>query len=69
MSETLKIDLLIKFIFFELITAVLIAFGEISMPVPLDNFSSLSKDSNIHPEPVPISKILILLFLKKFTVL
>ena len=40
------------------------AFEDISIPVPVERFNSFSIESNMQPEPVPISKIFILLFLK-----
>ena len=33
--------------------------------MPFDKFNSFSIDNSIQPEPVPISKIFIFLFLKK----
>ena len=45
------------------------AFPETSIPVPLDKLSSFKMDSSIQPEPVPISRIFTLLFLKNFIIL
>ena len=44
-------------------------YKEISIPMPLEKLSSFSIESNMQPVPVPISKILILLFLKYFITL
>ena len=41
------------------------AFAEISIPIPVDDFNSFNIESNMQPDPVPISNILILLSLKK----
>ena len=37
---------------------MLIAFFDLSTPIPLALISSFNKDIKIHPEPVPMSKIL-----------
>ena len=65
-SKTSNLARLNKLRFLEFIFAVSIAFDKISIPVPLEKFSSFKIESSIQPEPVPISKIFILLFLKKF---
>ena len=63
-EATINLELLINLNRLEFIMAVFIALADISIPIPFEKFSSFKIDSNIQPDPVPISKIFIILFLQ-----
>ena len=42
--------------------------NDISKPTPLEYFNSFNIESSMQPDPVPISKKFIFLFLKKLTI-
>ena len=64
-SELINLVLLSICCNFALVFAIFIAFLDISIPVPTNFGLSFNKDINMHPDPVPISKICNLEFLKK----
>ena len=62
-SEILKLERLSRLRFFEFNFAISIAPEEISIPTPSERGSSFRIVKSIQPDPVPMSKIFIFLFL------